>query len=88
MEVRRIRGRLLRWLAETSAFAIFSIGCSSLRIHYDFDPRKARDHIAPRIANPRDAEDSEIVAVLLIPSNTTVDRPNSRPSRCRTELLP
>jgi hypothetical protein len=76
MEVHRIRGRLLRWSAEISALAIFSIGCSALTTRYDFDPRQAHDHTAPAIANPRDAEDGEIVAVLLIPANTTVDRPN------------
>ena len=61
------------WTAGAAVFALFALGCSRTLPH-DFDARNARDYIAPRVPMSRGAAGNEILAVLLVPTNTTVAR--------------
>jgi hypothetical protein len=69
------------------------VGCSRTLPH-DFDPRKAHDHADWYATLPSDAADLETLAVLLIPSNTTLSRAASSrawgpdiPDELRAELF-
>ena len=73
-----MRGRWVRitpWCSTAGAavFALLALGCSRTLPH-EFDARTARDYIAPRVPTARDAVESAILAVLLVPMNTTVVR--------------
>lgn len=61
------------------AIGMSSIGCSQALPH-DFDPRKARDVAPGRVEYSADATQREALAVLLLPSNTTLSTPTSRRS--------
>lgn len=71
------RGRPRRSCWGIGAFVVFYVGCSRT-VPHDYDARNARDYMAPESAIPRKAHEPEKLAVLLVPTNTIVFRPNVR----------